>query len=56
MKVKCRVHLIGKHCKHIQNIKNLRTIIKFLDVICGESNQRILEHDVNVIKYLLEGM
>lgn len=44
-KVECRVKLIGKHFKHIQNtcISNVKTLIKYVGVIYWELNKRILK-------------
>lgn len=43
LKAECRVNLIKTHCKKIQYISNLRTVIKNVDVIYWELNKWKLE-------------
>lgn len=55
LKVKCCVNLIGNLYKQIQNITNLRTVIKYFGVICWELKERIGTY-VTFLKLLPKSM
>lgn len=39
-----KIIMNSKHCKQIQNKRNLRALMKYFGVICLKLNKRILEY------------